>query len=142
MAFPTVAGDIEMRSERGFSYIGLMILIAILSVSAAAAIQVGSITQRREAEEELLAVGLEFKAAVRSYFESTPVGTPSAAPRTLNDLLKDPRFPAPKRHLRKIYNDPLTGSADWGIVRSADGGILGVYSLAPGTPIRRSCLRI
>ena len=121
----------------GFSYIGLLIIVAIMAVVAAGSVQVGAVAQRRFAEEELLAIGLEYKAAVRSYFEATPVGTPSSAPMRLEDLLRDPRYPGAKRHLRKIYNDPLTGQADWGMVRSTEGGILGVFSKASGIPIRQ-----
>jgi type II secretory pathway pseudopilin PulG len=125
------------RGNRGFTYVGLMVMVAIIAIVAAASVQIGAIAQRRMAEEELLAVGLEFKSAVRGYFEATPVGTPSTAPRRLEDLLRDPRYPSVKRYLRKIYDDPLTGKPDWGIVRSTDGGILGVFSKAEGKPIRQ-----
>jgi len=124
-------------SGGGFTYVGVLVIVAIMAIVAAGAVQVGAVAQRRQAEDELLAIGLEFKAAVRGYFEATPVGTPSNAPMRLEDLLRDPRYPNVKRHLRKIYNDPLTGKADWGIVRSAEGGILGVYSKAEGVPIRQ-----
>jgi type II secretory pathway pseudopilin PulG len=128
---------VAVARARGFTYIGLLIAVAIIAVAAAAALQIGAVAQRRAAEDELLGIGLEFKAAIRSYFETTPVGMPTGAPRRLEDLLRDPRFPGVKRHLRKIYSDPLTGSNDWGIVRSDDGGILGVYSKAQGVPIRQ-----
>jgi type II secretory pathway pseudopilin PulG len=121
----------------GFTYISLLIIVAIMALVAATAVQVGAVTQRRAAEDELLNVGLEFKTAVRSYFEATPPGQPSSAPRRLEDLLRDPRYPGVKRHLRKIYNDPLTGKPDWGLIHSAEGGILGVFSKAEGTPIRQ-----
>lgn len=114
-----------------------MIAVAIISIIAAATVQIGAVVQRREAEDELLAVGLEFKAAIRSYYESTPVGVPSSAPPSFDVLLKDPRFPGAKRHLRKLYRDPITGTTDWGIIHSVEGGILGVYSKALGEPIRR-----
>ncbi|HEX5125129.1 MAG TPA: type II secretion system protein [Rhodocyclaceae bacterium] len=120
----------------GFAYIALLILLAIVGLAAAATVQVGSIAQRRQAEDELLFVGLAFKTAIRSYYEATPVGTPSTAPRRLEDLLKDPRFPYPKRYLRQIYIDPLTGTRNWGLIKSGDGGVLGVYSLSKATPIR------
>ncbi|MDB5800419.1 MAG: hypothetical protein JWL63_1358 [Rhodocyclales bacterium] len=134
---PSNAHAIRRPYCDGFSYIGLLIIIAIIAVVAAGTVQAGAVSQRRDAEEDLIAVGLEFKLAVRSYFEATPEGVPSSAPRTLEDLVRDPRFPNVKRHLRKIYNDPLTGKPDWGLIRSAEGGILGVFSKARGTPIRQ-----
>lgn len=134
---PRTHGLIERRRITGFTYIGVLIIVALLAISAAAAVQVGSVVQRRQAEDQLLGIGLEFKSAIRSYFEATPVGMPSNAPARLSDLLRDPRYPNVKRHLRKIYDDPLTGKPDWGLVLSPDGGILGVYSKAEGVPIRQ-----
>ncbi|MDQ8021272.1 MAG: type II secretion system protein [Moraxellaceae bacterium] len=126
------------RSTRaaGFTYVGLMIMLALIGVAAAATVQIGGVVQRRAAEEELLFVGLQFKQAVKSYFEKTPIGNAATAPRRLEDLVKDPRFPNTIRHLRQIYPDPLTGKTDWGLIRSTDGGILGVYSRSKDVPIR------
>lgn len=42
------------------------------------------------------------------------------------------------RHLRRVYVDPITSKPEWGIVRAPDGGIMGVYSLAAGSTIKRS----
>jgi hypothetical protein len=44
------------------------------------------------------------------------------------------------RHLRKLYPDPLDPSRAWGLVRAADGGIQGVYSLAPRSPWARTAV--
>lgn len=124
------------QHAHGFTYIGLLIALAIIGVAAAATVQVGGIVHRRMAEDELLFVGLQFKQAIRSYFEKTPLGNPSTAPRSLEELLRDPRYPNATRHLRKIYADPMTGKPDWGLIRSEDGGILGVYSKSKEKPIR------
>jgi type II secretory pathway pseudopilin PulG len=122
--------------ERGFTYIGLLIFVAVIGVAAAATVQVGSILQRRAAEEELLQIGMEFRNALVSYANATPSGQ-KRAPSSLQDLLKDPRYPNTKRHLRQIYADPLTGKEEWGIVWWPDGsGIAGVYSLSEGRPIK------
>ena len=123
--------------QRGFSYIGLLILIMILGVTTAATLTAGAAMQRRVAEEELLFIGEQFQMALKSYADSTPAGGRSY-PRQLVDLAKDPRFPTTKRHLRKIYIDPLTGSNDWGIVTAPEGGISGIYSRSQETPIRTS----
>lgn len=120
----------------GFTYIALLMFVAIIGLAAAATIQVGAITQRRQAEDQLLFVGLAMRAAIKGYYEGTPVGTPSSAPRRLEDLLRDPRYPNPKRYLRQIYIDPLTGTKDWGLIRSADCGLLGVYSKSKAAPIK------
>jgi type II secretory pathway pseudopilin PulG len=122
--------------EGGFTYIGLLILLAIIGITSAASLQVGSVLQRRAAEEELLEIGTEFRNALLSYANATPVGV-SRAPQTLQDLVKDPRYPGVRRHLRKLYADPITGKEEWGVVYALDGnGIVGVYSLSQAKPIK------
>jgi len=79
------------RAQSGFTYIGLLILIAILSVAATATIQLGAVVQRRDAEQQLLYLGEQFRLALRSYRDSSPTGTPPF-PKELTQLLKDPRF--------------------------------------------------
>lgn len=123
-------------ASAGFSYIGLLIFIAILGVISAASLQVGSLLQRRAAEEELLAVGAEFRRAMVSFANATVPGQ-NRLPRTLEDLLKDPRHPNTRRHLRKIYTDPISGSSEWGLIASVDGrGIIGIHSLSDQAPIK------
>jgi len=88
------------------------------------------------AEETLLAIGIEFRNALASYANATPVGQ-NRRPKSIDDLLRDPRYPQVRRHLRQRYVDPLTGRAEWGLVQAPDGtGIAGIYSLAKGTPIQ------
>jgi hypothetical protein len=41
-----------------------------------------------------------------------------------------------RRHLRKIYVDPMTGSAEWGVVKQPEGGIVAVHSLSHARPLR------
>jgi type II secretory pathway pseudopilin PulG len=121
---------------RGFTYIGLLILIAVIGVAATASVQLGVVLQRRAAEEQLLDIGMQFRNALISYANATPVGQ-KRAPSSLQDLLKDPRYPNPRRHLRKLDADPLTGKEEWGIVSWPDGsGIAGVYSLSKACPIK------
>jgi type II secretory pathway pseudopilin PulG len=123
-------------SEGGFAYVALMIAVAIIGMTAAAAFQGGALLQRRDAEQALIVEGLAFARALDSYAKATPAGQP-AAPAELANLLKDSRFPGTVRHLRRVPVDPLTGRAEWGLVKSPDGqGIIGVYSLAPGHPIK------
>jgi hypothetical protein len=74
---------------------------------------------------------------VLSYTNTTP-GQAVLGPRSLDELLRDPRVPGVRRHLRQIPHDPLTGSSDWGLLKSPDGQIIGVFSLAEGQPIKRA----
>jgi type II secretory pathway pseudopilin PulG len=120
----------------GFAVVALVVLVAIIGIAAACAIKLGSVRERRAREAQLLEVGNAFSEALSSYAEATPRGG-QREPMALEDLVRDPRFPGVRRHLRKIFADPLTGRAEWGIVQSERAaGIIGVYSLAPGRPVK------
>lgn len=122
--------------ESGFAYVALLIAISIIGIAAATAVQIGSVLQRRSAEEELLAIGQEYRAALISYANATPAGQ-SSYPSSLDALLRDPRYPVLKRHLRKIYFDPMTGKQSWGTIPSPDAkGIVGVFSLSTDRPMK------
>jgi len=47
-----------------------------------------------------------------------------------------------RRYLRRRYPDPITGSDEWGIVKAADGGIMGIYSLSDAQPLKIAGFRI
>ena len=130
-----------MRRERGFTYWGLLFAVAVLGVATAATGQVWHFAQQREKERELLFVGHQFRQAIGRYYKQKPEysqapGPVKRYPMTLEELLHDPRFPNLVRHLRKLYVDPMTGRAEWGIARAPDGGIMGVHSLSEETPIK------
>lgn len=124
------------RRQAGFTYVGMIVFVTIMGLVGAATLKVGALLARAEAENELLEIGAEFSAALRSYAQATPKGQP-AQPTSLEALLRDPRFPTPRRHLRRIFVDPITGLAEWGLVRASEGGpILGVYSLSQAQPLK------
>jgi type II secretory pathway pseudopilin PulG len=126
------------RREGGFTYLGLIILVTVIGLVGAATLKVDALLRRAAAEEELLDIGAAFGEALRTYAEATPKGQP-AQPPSLQELLKDPRFPGVRRHLRKIFVDPLTGKAEWGIVWANPGdrrGVLAVYSLSKAKPLK------
>lgn len=124
-----------MTREQGFSYLALLIFLAILSVAASATIQAGSFAQRRAAEQELLAIGSEYRQALISYAKLTPAGQ-LPYPQSLDDLLRDPRVPGVVRHLRQVYPDPLTGKSEWGLLRGPEDRIIGIHSLSEAAPIK------
>jgi len=125
------------NSEQGFTYLALLITVALLGVSLAATGTVWHFAMQREKERELLFVGKQFRQAIAEYYVATP-GKVKKYPLELEDLLRDTRFPGVKRYLRKIYVDPMTGTQEWGLIQAPDGGILGVFSLSEDAPIRTS----
>jgi hypothetical protein len=104
---------------------------------AATSLKVGGILQRSRAEQELLTIGAAFADALQSYADATPAGLPPQPP-ALKDLLKDTRQSGlVRRHLRKVFVDPMTGRAEWGVVYLGDKvGVVGVYSLSEAQPVK------
>ena len=124
--------------ERGFTYIGVLILVAIAGVALAGTGELWSTVAKRENEAQLLFVGGEFRRAIGGYYESSP-GV-KQFPERLEDLLEDKRFPVVRRHLRRLYADPITNTQKWGLIKHGDR-IIGVHSLSEGKPIKRANFR-
>lgn len=51
-------------------------------------------------------------------------------------MRNDQRFATPIQHLRQAYPDPMTGKADWVLVR-AGTGIAGVHSRSMREPFKQ-----
>jgi type II secretory pathway pseudopilin PulG len=119
--------------QRGFTYISVLFLVAMMSGGLALIGEVWHTSNLREKEAELLHIGNEFRNAIARYYLSGPQ---RQYPRNLSDLIKDPRQPGTVRYLRRIYPDPITGKEEWGLVKSADGGFAGVYSLSEESPLK------
>jgi len=119
----------------GFTYIGLLIFIAISGIALAGVGIVWHQDAQREREKELLFIGEEFRNAIGSYYESSP-SVPKQFPQKLEQLLLDDRFPTTKRHLRKLYKDPISQSKTWGL-EIEQGHIIGLYSLSVQKPIKK-----
>jgi type II secretory pathway pseudopilin PulG len=126
-------------AERGFTYLAMLLAVAVVGIGLAAAGTRWTTAAQREREAELLFIGGEFRRAIRSYVLASP-GV-QRYPRRLQDLLADERFPSTRRHLRRIYRDPLTGTREWGLVQAPGGAIMGVYSLSEATPFKTSGFR-
>lgn len=124
------------RRSGGFTYLSLIILVAIIGLVSASTLKLGAMLQRSRAEQQLLDIGAAFSDALQSYADATPAGFPPQPP-SLKDLLKDPRFPGVRRHLRKLFVDPMTGNAEWGVTYLGDKlGVLAVYSLSDAKPVK------
>lgn len=123
-----------MRRKRGFTYLTVLFMLAILMGGLALVGEVWETSAQREKEAELLHFGHQYRRAIAQYYESSPAGH-KRYPRQLEDMLKDDRFLFNVRQLRKLHPDPVTGK-EWGIVKAPDGGILGVHSLSEDRPLK------
>jgi type II secretory pathway pseudopilin PulG len=113
----------------GFTYVGLLIAVAVLGVGLSAISEVWvTVVQRNKAEQARWAAQ-QFVRAIGSYYESSP--GPKKFPPTTEHLLQDPRLPVTRRHLRQLYVNPTTGQTDWEWIRDAQGGLRGVRVRLP-----------
>ena len=115
---------------------GVLILVAVMSVALLGAGRYWSTIAKREREAELLYRGDQIRNAIAAYYNNPPGGQSKTYPRQFSDLLKDPRYPNLKRYLRKWYPDPMTHDGDWVYVLDASKRIKGVHSASQGEPLK------
>jgi type II secretory pathway pseudopilin PulG len=121
----------------GYTYFGVLFIVALISLALSGAALVWKVEQQREKERELLFIGQQYINAIASYYHAAPGGN-KKYPRDISELLRDPRYPFIKRHLRKPWRDPMTLSKEWGLVRTKQGGIAGIYSLSSSMPLKQA----
>ena len=126
-------------TQRGFTYLGVLFAVVLMGVLLAGMGEVWHTASRRDKEAQLLFAGEAIRLAIVSYRDKSPGGAPDY-PVRLEDLLKDPRFPFPMRHLRQLYRDPISNSTDWGLVR-VGGRIVAVYSLSAEKPLKQAAFQ-
>ena len=114
---------------------GVLMLIAIAGIGMTGVGLVWHQNAQRENEKELLFVGEEYRKAIGSYYESSPAAV-KQFPQSLDDLLLDKRFPNTKRHIRKLYADPITRNKEWGLIKQQEQ-ITGIYSVSKLAPIKK-----
>lgn len=64
-ARPTKTGSAPL--QRGFTYLGLMLIVACMGAALAATVQVWSTVVQRDRERELLFIGEEFRKALKGF---------------------------------------------------------------------------
>ncbi len=121
------------KNQAGIAYLFLLFIVALGSVALLGTSMVWQLEARREKERQLLFVGHEYRSAIAGYYNGSP-GTPQYPPR-LEDLVRDPRYPTPKRYLRRLYRDPMSEDGSWEVIRQ-NGRIIGVASRSRQMPIK------
>ncbi|WKB55268.1 type II secretion system protein [Eleftheria terrae] len=132
---PSSSQPLRRCRQAGFTYVWMLLLVALLGLGTAVGLDVAATAEQRERERELLAIGRQFRNALGRYYSRHSAGM-GEYPASLDDLLKDNRTPGITRHLRKVFVDPMTGKAEWGEVR-LNGRLVGLHSLSTRTPIKQ-----
>ncbi len=117
----------------------LLLWLAIMGAILASLGPAWALEGRRERERELVFRAEQIRQAITAYAEPINANGCSQVtqwPMRLEDLLDDRRCGLSRRHLRRLYADPITRTADWGLVKEF-GGIRGVYSRSESQPVRR-----
>lgn len=112
-----------------------LVFLFVACLGVASILEINQKQKQREKEEELLFIGNEFRTAILSYYNTLPQSGTRQLPHSLDELVNDNRFASPKHHLRRIYVDPMTGNAEWTLLRNAMG-IYGVSSMSTDMPIK------
>jgi hypothetical protein len=141
MAEITVNGNLHLAAHMqarasGFTYIALLVLLAIIGIGLSATGVVFDHQAQREKEKQLMFVGEQIRRAIGRYYENAPGGG-KRFPQALDELLRDDRRLGMHRYLRQVYRDPMTNATDWVLLRAPDGGIMGVHSALARKPIKR-----
>ena len=125
-----------MNGEKGFTYPAALFLIIVVSISLMVVQKQWSTIAQRDREKELLFRADQIIRAIESYYLNSPGGS-QQYPRSLKTLLKDSRFPGLKRHLRKLFKDPMTEDGNWGLIYDGKGNIKGIFSQSLDEPIKK-----
>lgn len=121
--------------QHGAILLVLMVMVVIMGLAAGMAGQTWRSTMQKAREAELLWRGQQYQQAIASYY-AVKHGPQNMLPSKLEHLLRDPRFPGVVRHLRKLYDDPMTGE-DWTLVKDPAERILGVRSASDLEPFKQ-----
>ena len=143
---------LRVRSgERGVTLVELIIVLAILSVLATAAIPAVKFEVKRTKERQLRADLWEMRRSIDAYKDVADLGgiqtkaDSNNYPPDLQTLVNGVQVKDKKmRFLRAIPVDPMTGTTDWGLRSNQDppdadsfGGqdVYDVYSKSTGTAL-------
>lgn len=134
------AGRGVRSGQSGFTYLMVMALVAMLALSLSVVGPRWADETQRDREQELLKVGALYAQAIKSYYDASP-GSLKQYPPDLQSLLVDTRFVGMRRHIRRLYSDPLQPTRPWGVIHGEDGRLRGVFSQDERTPFRRVSLQ-
>jgi type II secretory pathway pseudopilin PulG len=121
-------------SEAGYTLVVMLVAVFVVALGLSVAGPTWHEQNRRIQERELMRIGVLYAHALAEFREGAP-GSLKTYPKSLDELVLDTRFFGVRRHLRRLYPDPLDPARPWGVVRDIDGYITGVYSQSSDEPV-------
>lgn len=97
--------------ERGFTLVALVVVLIVLNIAVAAAMQLWSKVALREKEEELIFRGLQYAEAIRVFQARY-----SRPPISLEELLE-----VRPRCIRQLWEEPLSETGAWEPILAGSG---------------------
>lgn len=91
------------RKEAGFTYIALLVLIGVWSISLCITVEVFETKQHRELQKQLAWEAGQYARAIESYYYSGPIDK-RKLPAAPEELMEDKRFQPPAKHLRSLHS--------------------------------------
>lgn len=135
------AGEASRAGQAGFTYIALLVVLAVTSVGLAAVGPLWAQSSHRDREEDVLRLGALYAAAIVHYHRS-PCGSVRELPRSLEDLVLDTRGGCKERHLRRLYPSPWRDGSGWRPIFGAEGRVIGVYLASEKDVLRRTPIEL
>jgi len=130
------AGLRPLTDERGVALLIVLFMIVVIGLTLSIAGSTWQSVVQRAREAELFWRGDQYRKAIGSYYEIKHGKGAGVFPRTLEELVKDPRFANVHKHIRRLYDDPMT-KGDWVLIKDQSGRITGVKSSSELEPFRQ-----
>ena len=143
----------SLQRQRGFTLAELAMVCALMAILAGVAMPTARFMVKREREAELRLDLREMRDAIDEYKRMADQGMiqveldTEGYPKTLEELVTGVKVvgqKTPRKFLRKVPMDPMTGKAEWGLRSYQDdpdsttwGGqnVYDVYSLSEATAL-------
>jgi type II secretory pathway pseudopilin PulG len=111
------------RHERGYVLITMLLVVALMAITAAIALPAISFSIRRDRELEMVHRGVQYSRAIRAYYKKF-----GRYPTRLEDLDNTNNL----RYLRKHYKDPINGQ-DFKLLHYGEPGVTLAGGIAGGS---------
>src|ERR1700688_542166 len=111
------------RHEQGYVLLAMLLVVAMMAITATIALPAISFEIRRDRELEMVHRGVQYSRAIRAYYKKF-----GRYPTRLEDLDNTNNL----RYLRKHYKDPITGQ-DFKLLHYGEPGVTLAGGIAGGS---------